>query len=37
MQKNFFTSAKKFVQKYARFYNNCVLNKWDKKMDNLNL
>lgn len=31
MQKNFFTSARKFVQKYAKFYNNGILSKWDKK------
>jgi len=30
MQKNFFTNAKKFVKKYARFHGFAGLKKWNK-------
>ncbi len=33
MQKNFFTSVKKFVQKYARFQRFCRFNKMKQELN----
>lgn len=33
MQKNFFTSTKKFVQKYARFQDFCRLKKMKQELN----